>query len=92
MEETKHRFSMDNRTLMDVNGVLKVESSDEGMILLKTAMGDMVVAGEGCTSVTSIWSGARSPSAAVLTDCNTPARRWNKAKAKGNGLMKRLLK
>ena len=93
MEERQHSFSLENRALLELKGVVKVDSSDESAIFLKTAMGDLVIAGEGLhirhldLERGEVAIGGRID---AMQYPGAPLR--NKAKAKGGGLMKRLLK
>lgn len=41
-----HSFIMENRKKLSLNGVCEVESFDENIIILKTAMGGLTVKGE----------------------------------------------
>ncbi len=93
MEEREHALSLENREVLLLKGVLKVESSDEGTVILKTVMGDLVIAGEGLhirhldLDEGKVTIGGRVD---ALQYPGAPLR--NKAKAKGGGLMRRLLK
>jgi len=93
MEEREHGLSLENRAILDLKGVVKVESSDESSILLKTVMGELILAGEGLhirhldLERGEVTIGGRFD---ALQYPGAPLR--NKAKAKGGGLMRRLLK
>ena len=45
-EKREHKIVLENRDLLSMTGVLKVESSVDERVCLVTAMGDMVVEGE----------------------------------------------
>ncbi len=45
--ELPHRLTLEGRSRLSVTGVLEVESFDEGMIVLATTRGTLVVHGSG---------------------------------------------
>lgn len=47
MEERRHSAKLENRELLTMSGIVKVESSNEDKILLQTVLGDLIVEGEG---------------------------------------------
>lgn len=47
MEERDHNLKMESRNYVEISGVLQADSSEENQVNLKTAMGDMVIKGEG---------------------------------------------
>lgn len=93
MEEREHGLSLENRAVLELQGALKVESSDESTILLKTVMGDLVISGDGLhirhldLEAGEVTIGGRID---ALQYPAAPLR--HKAKAKSGGIMRRLLK
>lgn len=47
MEEKQHTATLENRGFLSLSGIVRVDSSNEERILLKTVLGDLVVEGEG---------------------------------------------
>lgn len=45
--ELPHKVTLDNRNRLHLTGITEVESFDEGMVVLHTARGTLVVRGDG---------------------------------------------
>lgn len=45
--ELPHKLTLDGRSRLDLTGVKEVESFDEGMVVLHTTRGTLVVRGDG---------------------------------------------
>ena len=46
MEEKEHNLKMENRSFIEVTGILEADSSEEKEINLKTTMGELIIQGE----------------------------------------------